>query len=63
MSWPVRTGLPTVHNLIRIVKRILNKYLELYNTILTETQVTKILNLLDCIQEVLDDVPTHEPLP
>lgn len=61
MAWPYRTGLPTVEKLLRIVKRILTKYAELYPTILTSDQVTKIINLLDCITEFLDDVPSHDP--
>ena len=62
MVWPKRTGLPTAKLIAEALKKILQKYAELYPTILTEDQLTKISNLIDCLSDFLLDVPSHDPM-
>lgn len=61
MAWPKRTGLVTAHALAKALKKILQKFSELYPEILTPTQVTIINELIDKITEFLQDVPQYDP--
>lgn len=61
MSWPKRTGLVTAKGLAKALKKILNKFSDLYPTLLTPTQLTIIEELIDKLTAFIEDVPQYDP--
>lgn len=54
-----RTGLVTAHLIAGKLKTILQKYQELYETILTPDQRAKVVDLIQCLLNFLNDVPQY----
>lgn len=63
MPIPKRTGLTTAFGLARSLKKILQKFFELYTTILTSEELAKVTSLINCISDFLEDVPQYPTEP
>lgn len=59
MPAPKRLGLVTVHIYCEKLKKIITKYEEEQAEWLTPEQYQKILDLLQCVKDVLMDVPQY----
>lgn len=59
--WPVRTGLVSIHALLRKVCQLIAKYRPVMVEILTEDQLAKVDAVLVACEAFINDVPTHEP--
>lgn len=63
MTWPTRTGLTTLHALLKKACQIIAKYRPVMVTILTAPQLAKVDAVLVACEAFINDVPTHEPIP
>lgn len=61
MTWPVRTGLTSMHDAAEKIAELELKFRSVQAGILSPDQLTKIANLIQCIADFLADVPSHEP--
>lgn len=59
--WPYRTGLPSLHVLLKKVCQLIAKYRPVMVGILTPTQLEKVDAVLTACEAFINDVPTHEP--
>lgn len=59
--WPVRTGLPTLHKILRYACQLIAKYRPVMVEILTPEQLNKVDAVLAACEAFVNDVPTHEP--
>lgn len=60
--WPVRTGLVTLHQLMKKACQIIAKYRPVMVEILTAPQLAKVDALLVACEAFITDVPSHEPI-
>lgn len=63
MAWPRRTGLPTAHLHARLLRAILLKYRELTATLLSAPELADLDALIECCDNFIQNVPSHEPIP
>lgn len=59
--WPVRTGLTSLHALLRKACQLIAKYRPVMVEILTVDQLAKVDAVLVACEAFITDVPTHEP--
>lgn len=59
MPVPTRLGLVTMHTLAKKIQTIATKYQEQQEQWLTPEQFQKVVNLLQCIADFLQDVPEY----
>lgn len=62
MAWPTRTGLTSLHKLLRKVCQLIAKYRATLETILNASQMEKVDAVLVACEAFIADVPTHEPM-
>lgn len=60
--WPVRTGLVTLHVLLRKACQIIAKYRPVMVEILEPSQLAKVDAVLAACEAFISDVPSHEPI-
>lgn len=59
--WPVRTGLTSLHALLRKACLLIARYRPVMVEILTPTQLEKVDAVLVACEAFINDVPSHEP--
>lgn len=59
--WPYRTGLPSLHALLKKVCQLIAKYRPVMITILTPEQIVKVDAVVTACEAFINDVPSHEP--
>lgn len=59
--WPVRTGLTSLHALLRKACQLIAKYRPVMVEILSPSQLEKVDAVLVACEAFITDVPQHEP--
>lgn len=60
--WPTRTGLTSLHKLLKKACQLIAKYRPVMVEILTEDQLAKVDAVLVACEAFVEDVPQHEPI-
>jgi hypothetical protein len=60
--WPVRTGLVSLHALLRKACQLIAKYRPVMVEILTPEQLNKVDAVLVACEAFITEVPSHEPI-